>query len=59
MRETIDLAAVIGDTFDLATLVRAGTADRAASMDAVDAATAVGLLEAVDGAPAATASCTR
>jgi DNA-binding CsgD family transcriptional regulator len=52
VREIIELAAVLGDHFDLPTLVRAGATDRGRSMDAVDSATAVGLLEAVDGAPA-------
>jgi DNA-binding CsgD family transcriptional regulator len=49
LRETVELAAVIGDGFDLPTLVGAGTADRSASMDAVDAAVAVGLVEPVAG----------
>ena len=49
LREIVDLAAVIGDSVDLPTLVRAGTADRGTSMDAVDAAVAVGLLEPVAG----------
>ncbi len=40
---------MIGDGFDLPTLVGAGTADRSASMDAVDAAVAVGLVEPVAG----------
>lgn len=48
IRETIDLAAVLGETFDLATLVRAG---RAESLDAVDAGIAVGLVEALDDPP--------
>ncbi|HEX5812651.1 MAG TPA: hypothetical protein VFY38_11140, partial [Pseudonocardia sp.] len=49
VRETVDLAAVIGDSVDLPTLVRAGTADRHTSMDAIDAAVAVGVLEPVLG----------
>ena len=60
VRETIELAAVIGDGFDLPTLVRAGATDRSASMDAVDSAVAVGLVEAGRPGPAtATGSCTR
>jgi DNA-binding CsgD family transcriptional regulator/tetratricopeptide (TPR) repeat protein len=51
VRETIDLAAVLGETFDLATLIRAGRADQGQSSDAVDAATAVGLIEALDEPP--------
>ena len=54
VRETIDLAAVLGETFDLATLIRAGHADQGHSIDAVDAvdaATAVGLIEALDEPP--------
>lgn len=47
LRETVELAAVIGESVDLPTLVRAGPADRDASMDAVDAAVAVGVLEPV------------
>jgi DNA-binding CsgD family transcriptional regulator/tetratricopeptide (TPR) repeat protein len=46
-----DLAAVLGETFDLATLIRAGRADQSRSIDAVDAATAVGLIEALDEPP--------
>ena len=49
LRETVELAAVIGDGFDLSTLVGAGSADRGTSMDAVDAAVAVGVLEPVVG----------
>ena len=49
LRESVELAAVIGDGFDLPTLVGAGTADRSTSMDAVDAAVAVGLVEPVAG----------
>jgi predicted ATPase len=51
VREIIDLAAVLGDHFDLPTLVRASATDRSQSMDAVDAAVAVGLIDAVDGTP--------
>lgn len=50
VRETLELAAVLGDQFDLPTLVRAGAGEREQSMDAVDAATAVGLIEPVAGA---------
>ena len=49
VRETVDLAAVIGDSVDLPTLVQAGSADRDARMDAIDAAVAVGVLEPVAG----------
>jgi predicted ATPase len=49
VRETVDLAAVIGDGIDLPTLVRAGSADRDVSMDAIDAAVAVCVLEPVVG----------
>lgn len=51
VRETVELAAVLGETFDLSTLIRAGHAERSRTIDAVDAATAVGLLEALDDAP--------
>lgn len=51
VRETVELAAVLGQTFELATLVRAGGLERRQSMDAVDAATAVGLIEALDESP--------
>ncbi|MEV6491431.1 AAA family ATPase [Actinoplanes sp. NPDC051633] len=44
-RELIGVAAVLGDQFDLSTLVRAGDTGHAESMDALDAATAVGLIE--------------
>ncbi len=47
-QRVIELAAVLGDTFDLATLVAAGEADRTVTMAFVDAAMAVGLIEAVD-----------
>ena len=40
---------MIGDSVDLPTLVRAGSADRDTSMDAIDAAVAVGVLEPVAG----------
>jgi hypothetical protein len=51
VREIIELAAVLGDQFDLPTLVRGSATDRGQSMDAVDAAVAVGLIEPVDGVP--------
>jgi DNA-binding NarL/FixJ family response regulator len=44
-RRLIGLAAVLGDQFDLPTLVRAGDTGQAESLDALDAATAVGLIE--------------
>lgn len=53
IRETIDLAAVLGETFDLTMLIRAGS-DRdhqGQSIDAIDAAIAVGLIEALDEPP--------
>ena len=51
VREIIELAAVLGDQFDLPTLVRASATDGEQSMDAVDAAAAVGLIDALDGLP--------
>jgi DNA-binding NarL/FixJ family response regulator len=51
VREILELAAVLGDAFELPTLVHAGATDAGQSMDAVDSATAVGLIEAVTGAP--------
>jgi DNA-binding NarL/FixJ family response regulator len=51
VRETIELAAVLGETFELTTLVRAGRGDRDQSIDAIDAATALGLIEAHDEPP--------
>ena len=43
---------MLGETFDLATLIRAGHADQGLdAVDAVDAATAVGLIEALDEPP--------
>jgi len=49
VRPVIELAAVVGDTFDVATLVAAGELGPAPSLDAVDAAVGVGLVEPVDG----------
>lgn len=46
--ETVQLAAVLGDPFDVATLVRASETDRDRSVEAVDAAVSLGLLEALD-----------
>jgi len=48
--ETIQLAAVLGDSFDIATLVGASGIDRDRSMEAVDSAVSAGLLEALDEA---------
>ncbi len=45
VREFIELAAVVGDQFDLATLVAASDTDRTRTMAFVDAAMAVGLIE--------------
>lgn len=47
VRHIIELAAVLGDTFDLGTLVLASEVDRDASMAHLDAAVAVGLVELV------------
>lgn len=51
VRETVELAAVIGDTFDVDTLVRATSVGQGQSIDALDAAVAVGLIELVDDPP--------
>jgi predicted ATPase len=59
VREIIDLAAVLGDHFDLPTLVRAGATDRGRSMDAVDSATRSVSSRPSTGLRRATASCTR
>jgi len=48
VQRIIELAAVLGDTFDLATLVAASEADRAQTMSFVDSTMAVGLIEATD-----------
>ena len=50
--ETVQLAAVLGDSFDIATLVTASEIGRTASVEAVDSAVSVGLLEPVDDPPA-------
>ncbi len=47
VRQVIELAAVLGDSFDLATLVAASEAERSMTMAFVDSAMAVGLIEAV------------
>ena len=47
-RRVIDLAAVIGDTFELATLVQASEEDRIQTLAALDEAMAVGLVETAD-----------
>ncbi|MBA3302509.1 MAG: AAA family ATPase, partial [Acidimicrobiia bacterium] len=49
VRRFVELAAVLGDTFDLATLVAAGEAGHSQTMAFVDAAMAVGLVEEVEG----------
>jgi DNA-binding CsgD family transcriptional regulator len=46
VRAVIELAAVLGSTFDLATLVAASQTDQAATLAALDVATAHGLVEA-------------
>jgi DNA-binding CsgD family transcriptional regulator len=48
VQRIIELAAVLGDTFDLATLVAASEADRAQTMSFVDSTMAVGLIEAME-----------
>jgi DNA-binding CsgD family transcriptional regulator len=48
VRRVIELGAVLGDTFDLSTLVAAGEADRDTTMASVDSACDVGLVEAVE-----------
>lgn len=48
VRSVIETAAVLGDTFDLATLAVAAEADPATSVAALDAAEAVGLVHVVD-----------
>ncbi len=48
VRRVIELAAVLGDQFDTATLVAASDSDTALTMGFVDAATALGLIEEVD-----------
>ena len=49
VRQVIELAAVLGDTFDLATLVAASEADRTLTMAFVDSAMALGLIDTLDG----------
>lgn len=49
VHRTLDLAAVLGDNFDLPTLVTASESARAESMDAIDSAMAVGLIQPVEG----------
>jgi DNA-binding CsgD family transcriptional regulator len=44
-RQVVDLAAILGDTFDLATLVAASEVDRAATLAGLDEASALGLIE--------------
>lgn len=48
-RGIVETAAVLGDTFDLPTLVAAGGGRHGETLAAIDAATALGLLEVVDG----------
>jgi len=48
VHETVELAAVLGDTFDVPTLVAASAIDSTRSMEAIDAAVSEGLLEALD-----------
>lgn len=50
-RDTIDQAAVLGETFDMVALVRSSKAERGQTIDAIDAAAALGLIEAVDEPP--------
>jgi DNA-binding CsgD family transcriptional regulator len=48
VRRVIELAAVLGDTFDLSTLVAASEADATQTMAFIDSTVAVGLIEATD-----------
>lgn len=48
VQRVVELAAVIGDSFDLATLVSASEADHGQTMAFVDSATALGLIEEVE-----------
>ena len=48
IRQVIELAAVLGNEFDLATLLAADGADLAQTMAFVDSTTALGLIEVVD-----------
>ncbi len=45
LREVLDLAAVVGDTFDLVTLVAASDAERSTSLAGIDAAIALNLID--------------
>lgn len=49
--ETVQLAAVLGESFDVAALVRAGVIGHVRSVEAVDSAVSAGLLEARDEPP--------
>lgn len=49
LRQIIDLAAILGDTFDLRALVAASDTDSTQTMAAVDSARALGLIEQVEG----------
>jgi voltage-gated potassium channel Kch len=48
-RAVVETAAILGDTFDLPTLAAAGDVTGSAALAAIDAAIALGLIEAVDG----------
>ncbi len=48
VRDVVEMAAVLGDTFDLTTLLSASETDRTQTMAFVDAATAVGLIDATE-----------
>jgi DNA-binding CsgD family transcriptional regulator/tetratricopeptide (TPR) repeat protein len=48
-RSVVETAAILGDTFDLSTLAAAGDVDGSTALAAIDAATALGLVEPVDG----------
>ena len=48
LRPVLEQAAVLGDEFELATLVAASKTDPAATMDFIDAAVALGLVEAME-----------
>jgi DNA-binding CsgD family transcriptional regulator len=48
VRRVIELAAVLGDPFDMATLIAASETDRTLTMTAIDSAIAVGLIDAAE-----------
>ena len=48
VRGVVEMAAVLGDTFDLSTLLSVSEADRTQTMAFIDSATAVGLIDATE-----------